>query len=322
MENQTLQTLVSVVYVFTLSHFLTSCCTFCTTGSGVLLHPRATCSRRVWHLSTSQPQIASLQSRHTLRYCELRFLLYNFWPTENPRALQTEGDFPRCFHSGGVCLSCTCTVKTNQKYTSLVIFWLCSNLINGKEIMENTSQYIGWPQSHHGNMINIFFAISQKKKQIKWVTNPHFSFLYPFCISNMYAKENKWARKLWVGLCYGFTFWLCSCEIKLVEEKVSWGGSRPVSIRWVILCVSSGCSGPKRPVCILAANIGQTFVGEEKGKSTVHWIHPLACDRCVYVCLFCYLFSLPKVLFAEVPGGTVRWLDKYSVLRVPNYLSD
>lgn len=132
-------------------------------------------------------------------------------------------------------------------------------------------------------------------RQIKWVTDSHFSSLYPSCISNIYTKTNKWAKKDWVGLCFSFQPWLCSCE-NLVGENVSWGRSRPVSVRWVILCGSSGCSQSKPP----ASSCGQhrSNAGwKEKGKIAVDLIHPRLWQVCFHA-FWVFFFRLPKSLFS------------------------
>lgn len=100
-----------------------------------------------------------------------------------------------------------------------------------------------------------------------------------------------------------FRPWLCPCK-KNCWENVSWTWSRPVSLRWVILCGSSGCSQSKLP----ASSCGQhrSNAGwRERGKIEVGLIHPCQWQVCFDVFVFFLVYLNPSF---SVPGGTARWL--------------
>lgn len=143
------------------------------------------------------------------------------------------------------------------------------------------------------------------------VTDSHFSSIP--CIRNIYAKENKWAEKNWVGLC--FTLSLGFSLIKLLGENVNWGRSRPVSVRWVILCGGSGYSQSKPP----ATSRGQCRSAMGPGEKWKKRSRPNSSSSMTGVCFYVFVFRVylnPSLPHREtqrcggrrVPGGTARWL--------------
>lgn len=87
------------------------------------------------------------------------------------------------------------------------------------------------------------------------------------------------------------------------------GRSRPVSVRWVILCGSSGCSQSKP----LASSCGQHRSDAgwgEKGKNEGDLIHSGLWQVCFYASFFVFFVYLnPSSLDRRrVPGGSAKWL--------------
>lgn len=113
-------------------------------------------------------------------------------------------------------------------------------------------------------------------------------------------KKTSGPKKQWVGLC--FTFNLDFSLIKVVGENVSWGQSRPVSVRWVILCGRSGCRSVQTArVFFLRPAQVKGWCGREW--KICGWLNLfLVCDRCVF--MFCFS-SLLKSLFAGQGGGSL-----------------
>lgn len=136
---------------------------------------------------------------------------------------------------------------------------------------------------------------------MKWVTDSHFSSIP--CISNIYAKENKWAEKHWVGLC--FTFNLGFSLIKLLGENVNWGRSRPVSVRWVILCGGSGYSQSKPPATSRGQCRSATGPGEKWKKHSR--LNSSTSMTGVFLC-FCFSSLLKSLLATQ--GDAELWREE------------
>lgn len=168
------------------------------------------------------------------------FIPYYFAAAENLRAQQTEG--LSLVFSLESCMFVWYLHNENKPETH-------SSFTNGKKMVES-SQNIGSLQGRHGNTINI---INVRIKQIKWVTDPRFSSLNPPCISNIYAKENRWAWEHWVGLFFSFNFGFEVVK-KLVGGKCELRRQQPASGEsfYVSLQVAVGLNHPR----LLVVTIG------------------------------------------------------------------
>lgn len=111
-------------------------------------------------------------------------------------------------------------------------------------------------------------------------------------------------RKALGGFVLQFQLRLC-WQKELLEENVSWRWSRPASVRWVILCGSSGCSQSKPPAssCGHHRSNGGWKEGKNRGRLNSFWA-----VTCVFLfeVFFGFVYLNLSLLDSLLPP---RWLD-------------
>lgn len=167
-------------------------------------------------------------------------------------------------------------------------------------VENSTSQSLGYPQSHHSNMINIVAAIRRNKanKVSHW-----FSFFIPLSILHQQhiRKKKHVGQRALGGFVLQFQPWLRSHKNWWGKMWGEDGHAQPASGESFYVAVQVAV-GPNRPR-LLVASAGQMLVGARRGKNEVDLIHPGLWQVCFYVFVFS---SLPKSLFAG-QGASPWW---------------